>query len=275
MNRVAEWMERRDRILVMGILNVTPDSFFDGGRYRTASEAVDVALQMEADGADLIDVGGESSRPGAESISTEEELDRILEVLKGIRDRSDVAVSIDTTKADVAREAIAAGATLINDISALRADPEMAGVVSGTDCFVVLMHMKGTPRTMQENPMYDDVVGEIGAFLSERVAAATEAGISSKRIWIDPGIGFGKRMEHNLELLRHVDRLRQIGQPVLVGLSRKSFLGAILDLPVEERLEGTIAANAVAVARGADIVRVHDVKEGRRAVDVAFRLRKI
>jgi len=273
MNRLAEWTKRRNGALVMGILNVTPDSFHDGGRFAASDQAIDEALRMESDGADIIDLGGESSRPGAEPVGVSEEMERVIPVLEGIRRRSDIPISIDTTKARVAQEALGAGASIVNDISALRADPEMACVVAEAGCCVILMHMLGTPETMQANPTYEDVVEEVATFLRERVAVATEAGIRRERIWVDPGIGFGKRLEHNLQLLQGIDRLAAIGMPILVGLSRKSFLGQILDAPSADRLEGTISANAVAIARGAGIIRVHDVKEGRRTADVAYRLR--
>ncbi len=229
---------------------------------------------MVHDGADIIDVGGESSRPGAAPVPVEVELARVVPVIAGIREKSEVLISIDTTKARVAREALAAGATIVNDISALRFDPEMASVVADAGAFVVLMHMQGTPRTMQENPIYTDPVAEIKAFFADRMEAAVRAGIPESRIILDPGIGFGKRLEHNLAILRGIGSFLELGAPVLIGLSRKSFLGEILDLPAEERLVGTIAANAVAVRNGADIIRVHDVKEGRETVEVARRLRE-
>ena len=272
--RLDEWMRHRDRTLVMGILNVTPDSFFDGGRHPDVVAGVGHALEMVHDGADIIDVGGESSRPGAAPVPVEVELARVVPVIAGIREKSEVLISIDTTKARVAREALAAGATIVNDISALRFDPEMASVVADAGAFVVLMHMQGTPRTMQENPIYTDPVAEIKAFFADRMEAAVRAGIPESRIILDPGIGFGKRLEHNLAILRGIGSFLELGAPVLIGLSRKSFLGEILDLPAEERLVGTIAANAVAVRNGADIIRVHDVKEGRETVEVARRLRE-
>jgi len=273
MNRLAEWMRDRDRVLVMGVLNVTPDSFHDGGRFADHEEAINAALRMEAEGADLLDVGGESTRPGAAPLPCDEELERVLPVIEGIRRRSEISISIDTTKADVAREAIEAGACMVNDVSALRFDDRMASVVASSRTLVALMHMQGRPATMQKEPSYDDVVVEVRQFLCDRIQAAVDAGISADRILIDPGIGFGKRLEHNLDLLRNLHQLVNVGRPVIVGVSRKSFLGRILDLPSPERLEATIAANAVAIANGADVIRVHDVKEGRRTADVARRLR--
>jgi len=263
----------RDRVLVMGVLNVTPDSFHDGGRYATVGAAVEHALRMVEEGADIIDIGGESSRPGARPVSLEEELARVIPVIGGIHRQSDVLLSIDTTKAGVAEEAIARGASIVNDISALRFDPKLAPVVAASGTFVVLMHMLGRPQTMQVAPAYTDPVGEIKAFLAERIEAAIRFGIRRDRIIVDPGIGFGKRLEDNLAILKALSALACLQTPIMVGLSRKSFLGRLLDLPAEERLEGTIAANAIAIANGADIIRVHDVKEGRRTADVARRLR--
>lgn len=267
------WFERRDRILVVGIVNATSDSFFEGSRFPSVSAAVEEALRMEEEGADAIDVGGESSRPGSVPVPADVEAARVVPIVEGIRKRSDILLSVDTTKAAVAEEALAAGATIVNDISALRSDPAMAGVVAARGAHIILMHMQGTPTTMQVKPEYESVVDEVRAFLAARIEAAQAAGIAGNRVIVDPGIGFGKRLVHNLELLRSIDRFADLGPPVMVGASRKSFLGEILGLPVEERLEGTLAVHSVAVARGADLVRVHDVKEGRRAADVARRLR--
>jgi len=257
----------------MGVLNLTPDSFYDGGRYTTPQAAVERALAMVDEGADIIDVGGESSRPGARQANVDEELARVIPVVKQIARRSDVLISVDTTKSAVAQAAIAHGASIINDISALRFDPNMAEVVAGSSAFLVLMHMQGRPETMQRDPAYADVVGEIKDFLRARMDVAVSAGVDRKRLIIDPGIGFGKQLAHNLNILRRLSEFKDIDVPILIGLSRKSFLGEILDLPSSERLVGTIAANAIAIANGADIIRVHDVKEGRRTADVAFRLR--
>ena len=270
---LVRWFERRDRVLLMGILNATPDSFYGPSRAPSVENAVERALRMEEEGADVIDVGGESSRPGSAPVPADVEAARVVPILEGIRKRSDILLSVDTVKSVVAAEALTAGATIVNDISALRFDPAMAATVAARGAYVVLMHMQGTPATMQESPQYGDVVGEVRDLLAERVRAAVEAGIPKDRIIIDPGIGFGKRLSHNLALLGHIDRLAELGAPVMIGASRKSFLGEILGLPVGERLEGTLAVHAVAVARGADAIRVHDVKEGRRAADVARRLR--
>ena len=262
------------RVLIMGILNVTPDSFSDGGRFLSPDAAVERALAMEKEGADIIDVGGESSRPGADPVPVEEELRRVLPVLERLRGKLRIPISIDTTKAEVAEAALRAGASIVNDISALRFDPAMAPLVAKFGAGLVLMHMLGTPKTMQQAPHYEDVVTEVRDFLAERAQYAQSQGIPREAIAVDPGIGFGKTVEHNLELLRRLPELVELGFPVLVGPSRKSFIGAILGLGVEERLEGTLAACAVAVVRGADILRVHDVKEVRRAADLALHLRR-
>jgi dihydropteroate synthase len=273
MVRLSEWIASRDRVLVMGVLNLTPDSFYAESRHADPAAALVHARAMAAEGADIIDIGGESSRPGAQPIGAQEEIDRVVPVITALHEESDVLLSVDTTKAAVAAEALRAGASIVNDISALRFDPDMPRTIADRGAFVVLMHMQGTPSTMQNAPQYEDVVGEVSAFLKDRIAGARAAGIAGERILIDPGIGFGKRLEDNLALLRHLRALEDFGAPILVGLSRKSFLGALLDLPAAERLEGTIAANAVAVVNGADILRVHDVKQGVRTARVARALR--
>lgn len=256
------------RTRVMGILNVTPDSFSDGGRYATAEDAVRHAIAMARDGADIVDVGGESTRPGSDPVPEDEERRRVLPVIELlVREIPDVPISVDTRRAEVADAALGAGATIVNDVSAA-ADPRMFDVVRRRDAALVLMHMRGEPKTMQRAPSYDDVVGEVREFLRARVDAAVAAGVDPERIAIDPGIGFGKEVEHNLELMRRVDVLLDLGRPVLVGPSRKRFIGAILDLPEDRRVEGTIGAVAWLVARGAHVVRVHDVLEVSRAVRV-------
>ncbi len=257
----------------MGILNLTPDSFYPASRLPGPSAAVETALRMKHDGADILDVGGESSRPGARSISVQEELDRVIPVIEAIRAAIEIPLSVDTTKAEVASEALDAGASIVNDISALRSDPRMAGIIAQRGAYAILMHMKGMPESMQAEPVYDDVVAEILSFLEERMHYAEAQGVPRAKLMIDPGIGFGKRIEHNLAILRATDAFADLGVPLMIGASRKSFLGHILGLPVEERLEATIAVHAVAVARGADVIRVHDVKEGRRTADIAVRLR--
>jgi dihydropteroate synthase len=254
---------------LMGIVNVTPDSFSDGGRYLDGEKAIAHGLELAAEGAAILDIGGESTRPGAAPVSEQEELRRVVPVLEGLRGSTPAQLSIDTSKAAVARAALAAGATLVNDVTALRGDGEMAGVVaqSGADC--CLMHMLGTPRTMQADPHYDDVVSDVKAFLEERLAAAVKAGIAEARIMLDPGIGFGKTAEHNLELLRRLDELVAIGRPLVVGTSRKTFLGRITGRDVDHRLAATIASNVLAFARGARVFRVHDVAPVHDALAVA------
>ncbi len=249
-----------DRPLVMGVLNVTPDSFSDGGRYLDPDAAVKHALEMVGEGADLIDIGAESSRPGAEPVSEAEELRRLIPVLEEVCRRIPVPVSVDTTKAVVARRAIEAGAAIVNDISACRADPNMAGVVAEAGAGLVLMHMQETPQTMQQAPRYGSVVEEVRDFLHVRMQAVMQAGIAADQILLDPGIGFGKNLEHNLTLLDRLDALQALGRPILVGVSRKAFIGEVLGRRMGDRLLGTAAAVAAAVLHGAKVVRVHDVK---------------
>jgi len=257
-----------ERTLVMGIVNVTPDSFSDGGRFLLPVYAVRHAQQLLADGADIVDVGGESTRPGSDPVGTDEELSRVIPVIRRLVEESPRAViSIDTRKAAVAAAALAEGAAIVNDVSA-GADPGMFDVVREAGAGIVLMHMKGEPKTMQQAPVYEDVVGEVHEYLRERVEAAAFAGIDPERIAIDPGIGFGKELEDNLELLRRIDAFLDLARPVLVGPSRKRFIGAILDLPEDQRAEGTVGAVSWLVSHGAHVVRVHDVKETVRAVRV-------
>ncbi|HWP81234.1 MAG TPA: dihydropteroate synthase [Bacteroidota bacterium] len=255
------------RSFIMGVLNVTPDSFSDGGRYFDVGKAVDRALEMIDEGADFIDIGGESSRPGSDPIPADEEIKRTIPVIERLVGKGRVPISIDTSKAAVARVALEAGATIVNDISAMTFDEEMADVVSSHKATVVLMHMKGTPKTMQVNPSYTDVVAEVVEFLRKRIEFARARGID--QVIVDPGIGFGKTLEHNLRLIKELDALRSLDVPILVGTSRKSFIGTILGLPVEERLEGTAAAVAASILNGAHIVRVHDVKAMKRVAAVA------
>lgn len=258
----------------MGILNVTPDSFSDGGCYFDVEQAVAHAELMAVEGATLIDIGGESSRPGASPVSIDEELARILPVIRAVTDTVDVLLSVDTYKAEVARCALKAGAHLINDITALYGDTGMAAVVAEMEAGLILMHMKGTPRTMQQSPQYDDVVGEICMSLQKSIQLAEAQGVAAERIIIDPGIGFGKTVEHNLEILKRLEEFRGLQKPLLIGTSRKSFIGNILELPVTERGEGTIATVCWAIAHGVDIVRVHDVKENVRAAQMTDALYK-
>ncbi|MDQ1363050.1 MAG: dihydropteroate synthase [Pseudomonadota bacterium] len=247
------------RPLVMGILNTTPDSFSDGGQFNIVSAAVDHALQMIEQGADMIDVGGESTRSGAAPVSVEEEISRVIPVIEKIRQHSSVFISVDTSKPEVMRRAVAAGADMINDVLALQS-PGAMEICAQLDVPVCLMHMQGEPRSMQHNPQYADVVAEVGAFLQQRIAACVRAGTAQENIVIDPGFGFGKTLEHNLLLLGHLDALVDLHCPVLVGMSRKSMIGKILDAGVNDRLYGSLAAAVLACARGARIFRVHDVQ---------------
>src|SRR5215218_1616400 len=253
---------------LMGIVNVTPDSFSDGGLYLDAEAAVAHGRELAPQGADIVDVGGESTRPGAKEVPADQELARTEPVVAALASDG-IPVSIDTSKAHVAEAAIAAGAAMVNDVTALRADPGLAGLCADRGCEVVLMHMLGTPRTMQDAPEYDDVVDDVRAFLAERVQAAIDAGVAEERIWVDPGIGFGKTIDHNLELLRRLDELVALGRPVVIGTSRKSFLGRITGRDVGERVPGTIATNVLALQRGARVFRVHDVAPVRDALVVA------
>jgi dihydropteroate synthase len=257
----------------MGVLNVTPDSFYDGGRRLNPSTAVADGIEMAEAGADVIDVGGESTRPGARPVSEEEELERVLPVVRGLRCALRIPISIDTYKSRVARAALREGADIVNDISALRFDAAMVSLVAEERVPVVLMHMQGGPRTMQLEPRYDDVVREVRDFLADRIRYAVEGGVEQDRIIIDPGIGFGKTLDHNLALLRGLPQLAGLGQPLLVGASRKTFVGKILEVDPGERLEGSLAAAVVAVLAGASIIRAHDVKETRKALRVADAIR--
>ncbi len=257
------------RTHVMGILNCTPDSFSDGGLYETLDQYVFRAEQMAEQGADFIDVGGESTRPGAEEVSSEEETERIVPVIEKICKNIDIPVSADTRKAEVARAAINAGAAMVNDVSGLKFDSQMPDVIVKARVPVIIMHMRATPKTMQNNTEYHDLIGQIIDELKESAALAEKAGISRKNMIIDPGIGFGKKMPDNFRVIKHLKRFSELNCPVLVGLSRKSFLGWALDAPVYDRLAGSIAAAAAAVMNGAHILRVHDVKETVQAVKTA------
>ena len=261
------------RTHVMGVLNVTPDSFSDGGKYFSLEKALDGATAMVEEGADIIDIGGESTRPkgpygeGAADIPAEEEIRRVVPVIREMKARSDIPISIDTYKSAVAEAALSAGAVIVNDISGLRFDSGMARVVGNHGATLIAMHIKGTPRTMQQDPTYDDVVAEVKDVLSQSIDQAIDAGIG--QIMIDPGIGFGKKLHHNLLILNRLREFAELGHPVVVGPSRKAFIGVLLDLPVDQRLEGTAAAVAACVLNGAHVVRVHDVKEMKRVVLVA------
>jgi dihydropteroate synthase len=253
----------------MGIVNVTPDSFSDGGLYLEPDAAVAHGERLAGEGASILDVGGESTRPGADPVPEDEEKRRVLPVVEALAGRVEARISIDTTKLGVARPALEAGAAVVNDVSAFRASPELAGLVADTGADCVLMHMLGEPRTMQEDPRYDDVVSDVRAFLEERLGFAVGEGVPEERVWLDPGIGFGKTVEHNLELLRRLDEIVDIGRPVVVGTSRKSFLGKLTGRSELERLAGTVATNVLALERGASVFRVHEVAPMVDALEVA------
>ncbi|MDP2959847.1 MAG: dihydropteroate synthase [candidate division Zixibacteria bacterium] len=260
---------------LMGVLNVTPDSFSDGGRFYKLDEAIKQGVSLAEEGADIIDVGGESTRPGSEPVPIEEELKRVIPVIEELAKRTEVPISIDTYKSKVAKEALDSGAQMVNDISALRFDPEMKNVVAYYRIPVALMHIQGTPRNMQENPFYENVVEEIKDYLKESIKIAKDAGIEEEKILVDPGIGFGKTLEDNLKILRNLKEFTDLGRPLLIGVSRKSFIGKILDLPVEERLEGSLSALTVCIMSGANVLRVHDVKKSKRVarlVDAILRI---
>ena len=257
------------RTWLMGVVNVTPDSFSDGGLYFDAGPAVDRGLELAAEGADILDVGGESTRPGSLPVPEDEERRRVIPVIGALRKRTEALLSVDTTKASVARAALDAGADIVNDTSAFRFDPAMAGEVARSGAAAVLMHMKGRPLTMQDAPRYDDLLGEVAGFLGDRLRLAEAAGIPRERVIVDPGIGFGKTFEDNLVLIRRQEAFHALGRPLLMGFSRKAFLGRILGLPPDRRLEGTIAAAVLSVERGAHILRVHDVGPVARAVRAA------
>ena len=257
------------RTLVMGVVNVTPDSFSDGGRFAGAQTAVEHALRLVEEGADILDIGGESTRPGSDFITLDEELHRVMPVLEEVLDRVTVPMSIDTTKAEVARQALQAGCAMVNEISAMRLDEEMLPLVVEEGVPFCLTHMQGMPKDIQAEPHYEDVIGEITAFLRERAETAREAGADPAAIMVDPGIGFGKTLQHNLEIIRRLNEFKSLGYTLVLGTSRKSFIGRILDLPADDRVEGTAASVALGIANGADIVRVHDVAEMVRVTRVA------
>lgn len=265
----SKTLDLSSRTHIIGILNVTPDSFSDGGKFYRAELAIERGIQMTEEGADIIDIGAESTRPGAEPISIEEELQRLMPVLEGLLKKIAVPISVDTYKSAIANAALKAGAHIINDISGLRFDPNMKEVIARYQVPVIIMHIKGEPRNMQQNPCYDDLIGEIHEYLAESIRLAEQAGISRKKIIIDPGIGFGKRISDNYEILKYLSRFNRLSCPILIGPSRKSFIGKVLDLPPDQRLEGTIAAVVIGIRNGAHIVRVHDVKQIARACRIA------
>lgn len=258
----------RKRAHIMGILNVTPDSFSDGGVFFDKDSAIERALDMESQGADVIDIGGESTRPGAKTVSADEECERVIPVIRSVAKRVRIPISIDTSKSEVAKRALDCGAVMVNDITGLKGDPKVARVAQRHKAAVVVMHMKGTPRTMQKSPWYKDLVSEITVSLRQSIKAAKDSGISDDRIVVDPGIGFGKRLGDNLALLKRLGEFKSLGYPVMVGPSRKSFIGKISGAEVSKRIFGTAAAVALAIENGADIVRVHDVKEMRQVAQI-------
>jgi dihydropteroate synthase len=253
----------------MGVLNVTPDSFSDGGLFVHPEAAIRQGVAMAAEGAAIVDVGGESTRPGSDAVSVDQETARVVPIVEALHGKVAARISVDTSKAEVARRALAAGAVIVNDVTALRGDPEMAAVAADAGCPICLMHMLGAPKTMQEDPRYDDVVDEVVRFLEERLAFAVEAGVREEQVLLDPGIGFGKTLEHNLLLLRHLDRFVALGRPVVLGTSRKRFLGAILDAEPQARLFGTVATTVMGALSGAAVFRVHDVRPNVEALQVA------
>ena len=272
-NQFQKWLKHTKRnTLIMGILNVTPDSFSDGGKFIHLGKALSQAQSMEKNGADIIDIGGESTRPGATPVSLEEEINRTIPVIEAIRKFSKISISIDTYKSEVAEKALLAGADFINDISGLTFDSRMIGIVKKFDVPVVLMHIKGTPRNMQTNPTYIDVIKELLDFFSLQIQKALDFGIKKEQIIIDPGIGFGKQLNDNFILIQRLKEFSGLGFPILIGPSRKSFIGLTLDVPSGDRLEGTLASISASILNGASIVRVHDVKEVKRAVVITDKI---
>ena len=268
-----DWLlSKKKQSLIMGILNITPDSFSDGGDFFEKNIAIDRALEMVEQGADIIDIGGESTRPFSDSVSLKEEISRVIPVIEGICKESDVCISIDTTKSKVASEALEAGASVINDISAMEIDSLMVDVALKFNCPIVLMHMKGVPKNMQDNPQYQSLISDIKEYLLARIDFVVSKGIDRNKIIIDPGIGFGKTVENNFEIINNLDQFVKMNFPVLLGASRKSFIGVSLNLPENDRLEGSIAANIIGLQKGAKIFRVHDVVETNSAMVIANKI---
>jgi dihydropteroate synthase len=257
-----------ERTLIMGVLNITPDSFSDGGVFFEPNKAIEHGLRMAEEGADIIDVGGESSRPGSDPVPLDEELKRIIPVIEGLASRLEIPISVDTYKSQVAERAIEAGAQMINDISGLRFDPQVPAVAARYDTPLIIMHIKGTPKTMQQDPLYEDLMGEIVDYLREGIAKAEQGGVDPHQVIVDPGIGFGKRAQDNLLIINRLSELNILGRPLLIGTSRKSFIGAVLGVEVHQRGIGTLASVAVSILKGAHIVRVHDVAPMRQTVDM-------
>ena len=268
-----DWLlSKKKQSLIMGILNVTPDSFSDGGKYLEKKTAINHALEMIDQGADIIDIGGESTRPFSDPVSLKEEISRVVPVIEGIRKKSDICISIDTTKSQVATAALNSGASVINDVSAMEVDPLMVDVALKFDCPLIIMHMKGTPKNMQDNPQYESLISDIKDYLLDRTDFIISKGINPKKIVIDPGIGFGKTVENNFEIIKNLNHFTTMNFPVLLGASRKSFIGISLNLPEKDRLEGSLAANIIGLQNGAKIFRVHDVAETNKALIIANKI---
>ena len=268
-----DWLlSKKKQSLIMGILNVTPDSFSDGGKYLEKNTAINHALEMIDEGADIIDIGGESTRPFSDPVSLKEEISRVVPVIEGIRKESDICISIDTTKSQVATAALNSGASVINDVSAMEVDPLMVDVALKFDCPLIIMHMKGTPKNMQDDPQYESLISDIKDYLLDRADFIISKGINPKKIVIDPGIGFGKTVENNFEIINNLKHFTSMDFPVLLGASRKSFIGISLNLPEEDRLEGSLAANIIGFQNGAKIFRVHDVAETNKALIIANKI---
>ena len=269
-----EWLVNPDRVLIQGILNITRDSFSDGGLYLNSKKAFDKAINLLGDGCDIIDIGGESSRPGSTPISSQEEIDRIIPVIEKIKNEVECLISVDTYKANVADEAIKYGANIVNDITGLSHDPNMIDLVVKNNIPVILMHMQGTPKFMQKNPFYHNVIDEISTFFKKQIEKLDKKGFSHDKIILDPGIGFGKTLQHNLKILKNIDIICNLGFHTLIGTSRKSFIGDILNCTPEKRLEGTISSNLYAIIQGVKIIRVHDVLEMRKALTILEKILK-
>ena len=273
LSELNDWLLSEDKQpLIMGILNVTPDSFTDGGKFLDTNTAVDHAIDMIADGADIIDIGGESTRPFSDPVSEEEELSRVISVIQKLREKTDTIISIDTTKSSVADSACSVGADIVNDISGLSFDIDMVNTVIKHDCPVVLMHIIGNPKTMQENPSYNNLISDITNHLLERANFALKKGVKKHNIILDPGIGFGKTIDNNFNIINNIDKLNNLGYPILIGASRKSFIGKTLDVDENNRIEGTIASNIIALDRGCNIFRVHDIIEAKRSLIIANKI---
>ncbi|MGC8976634.1 MAG: dihydropteroate synthase [Candidatus Ratteibacteria bacterium] len=263
-----------EKPIIMGILNVTPDSFYNGGKYFNLDRAIEKGIELEKEGADIIDIGGQSTRPGSKPVDETEEINRVIPIIKILSKELKIPISCDTYRSKVAEKAIENGAKIINDISAFSIDKKLLDVIKNSDCGYVLMHMKGTPENMQLNPYYQDVIREINEFFEEKIKILEGAGINIERVVIDPGIGFGKRVSDNIEILKNLNKFKKFNRPILIGTSRKSFMGKLLNLEVDERLEPTIATNVYAFLKGASIFRVHDVKELKKGLEIIYKIEK-